>query len=63
VGECTDFKFGGHVSHSKSQLTDNKPFLKGAWSHHMSQYKFFIHLKYVLKFGKHVGCIKLVVFG
>jgi len=27
-----DFKFGVHVDHSKSQPTDNKLSLKGAWS-------------------------------
>jgi len=33
VGEHGDFKFGVQVDHSKSQHTDDKLSLKGAWPH------------------------------
>jgi len=35
VGERRDFIFGGQVDHIKLQPIDNKPSLKGAWSHHI----------------------------
>jgi len=41
VGEHADFKFGVQVEHSKCQSTDDKVSLKGAWSRHMTYFKFF----------------------
>jgi len=32
--------FGVRVVHSKSQPTDDKQSLKGAWSHHVTHFKF-----------------------
>jgi len=47
VSEHRDFKFGVHVYHSKSQPRDNKLSLKGAWSRHVTNFKFFFPLKYL----------------
>jgi len=35
------------VDHSKSQLMDDKLFMKGAWSRHVTHYKFLVPLKYL----------------
>ena len=40
VATCIDFKFDVQVDHDKSQPTDNKPSLKGAWSHHVTHLNF-----------------------
>jgi len=40
-------KFGLQVHHSKSQHTDDKLSLKGAWSRHMTHFKFLVTLKYL----------------
>jgi len=40
--EHRDFKFGTRVDHSKSQPTDDKLSLKGAWSCHMTHFKFLV---------------------
>jgi len=40
VGEYRDFKFSMRVDHSKSQPKDNKLPLKGAWSRHVTRFKF-----------------------
>jgi len=45
VGENKDFKFGVLVDH-KSQPMDDKLFLKGAWSRHVTHFKFVVPLKY-----------------
>ena len=45
VGEYTYFKFGVQVDHSKFQ--DDKLSLKGAWSRHLTHFKFLISLKYL----------------
>ena len=42
VGEHRDFKFGMQIDHSKSQPTDDKLSLKGAWSRHTIHYKFLV---------------------
>jgi len=42
VGEGRDYKFDVQVDHSNSQLTDDKLFLKGTWSHHVTHFKFLI---------------------
>jgi len=42
-----DFKFGLQVDHSMSQPTDDKSFLKGIWSRHMTNFKFLVPLKYI----------------
>jgi len=41
------FKFGVHVDLGKSQPMDDKLFLKGAWSRHVTRYKFLVPLKYL----------------
>jgi len=38
VGEHREVKFGMQVGHSKSQPTDDKLFLYGAWSHHVTHF-------------------------
>jgi len=38
TGECRVFKFDVQVDNSKSHPTDNKPSLKGAWSHYMTHF-------------------------
>jgi len=43
-----DFKVGMMVDHSKSQPMDDKPSLKGLWSHHMTDFEFVGPLKYPL---------------
>jgi len=40
AGNRRHFKFGMWVEHSKSQLTDDKPFLKWAWSLSHDLFKF-----------------------
>jgi len=40
-------KFGGQVGHIKFQPTDDKSYLKGAWSCHMTSFKFLVPLKYL----------------
>jgi len=42
TGERREFKFDGHVDKSKSQPTDDKLSLKGAWSHHMTHFNFLV---------------------
>jgi len=42
-----DFKFGTHVDHSKSQPTEDRLSLKGAWSRHMAHFKFLVPLRYL----------------
>ena len=37
---------GVQIDHRKSQLTDNKPSLKDAWSCHVTHFKFLVPLKY-----------------
>ena len=44
MGEHRDFKFDVRVDHSKSQPTDDKLFLKGAWSRHVTNLKFLVTL-------------------
>jgi len=36
LGHCGDFKFDGQIDHNKSQPTDDKPSLKGAWLCHVA---------------------------
>jgi len=45
VSEQRDFKFGAQVDHIKSQPTDDKLSIKGAWSHHVTNFKFLVPLK------------------
>jgi len=47
VGERRDFKFGVKVDHSKYKPTDDKLSLKGAWSCHVTDFKFAVPLKYI----------------
>jgi len=47
VGEHRDFNFGVLVGHSKSQTTEDKLSLKGAWSRHVTHFKFLVPLKYI----------------
>jgi len=47
VGEHRDFKFGVQVDHIKSQPMDDKLSLKVALSHHMTDFKFLVPLKYL----------------
>ena len=47
VSECRDFKFGLQVEHSKSQPMDDKLTLNGAWSRHVTNFKFLVPLKYL----------------
>jgi len=42
VDERRDFKFDMQVDYSKSQPTDDKLSLKGAWSRHVIQFKFLV---------------------
>jgi len=49
VGEHRDFKFGMRVDHNKSQPTDDKLLLKGAWSRHLTLLKIFSPLKISLE--------------
>jgi len=39
------FKFGVHVDYSMSGPTDNNLPLKGAWSRHVTHFKFLVPLK------------------
>jgi len=41
IGKQRDFRFVRPVDHNKSQPTDDKPFLKGAWSRHVTNFKFW----------------------
>jgi len=54
MGKCRDFKYAGEVDNSKSQPTDDKLSLKGAWSHHMT---YFNSLWLLLL--KYLACLKL----
>jgi len=57
AGNRRQFKFGMWFEHSKSQPTDDKLSLKGAWSRHMTHFKFLVPLRYPwndFKFGVHV---------
>jgi len=70
MGKHRDFKFGGQVEKNKFQPVDGKSFLKGAWSHHATHFKFLgpnhtygTTEATVVKFCEHVGRIKLVVKG
>jgi len=47
VGEHRHFKFAVHVDHRKSQPTENKLCLNGAWSHHVTYFKLLVSLKYL----------------
>jgi len=47
--EHRDFKFSLRVDHSKSQPTDDKLSLRGAWLRHVTHFKFLVHLKYIRK--------------
>jgi len=40
--ETSKFKYGVQVDHSKSQPTDKKLSLIGAWSHHVTHLKFLV---------------------
>jgi len=40
VHEHRDFKVGVQVVHCKSQFTDDKLFLIGAWSYHVPHFNF-----------------------
>ena len=40
TGNHGNFKFGMWAEPVKSQFTDDKPSLKGAWSRHTIQFKF-----------------------
>jgi len=40
VGKLRDFEYDGQVDHIKSQPTDDKPSLKGAWSRHVTNLNF-----------------------
>jgi len=40
VGNHRDFTFDVWAEHSKSKPTDVKPFMKWAWSHHVTRFKF-----------------------
>jgi len=42
MGQHRDFKFGVQVDHSKSQPTENKLSLKGAWTRHVIHFKFLV---------------------
>jgi len=44
AGNCGHFKFGVWVEHSKSQPTDDQPFLKWAWLRHVTYFKFLVPL-------------------
>jgi len=60
VGERRDFKFGVTVDHNKSQSTDDKLFLKGAWSRHVTHFKFLVSIKYLwngLSYRLQILCI------
>jgi len=46
VGEHRDIKFDVQVDHSKTKPMNDKLSLKGAWSHHMTHFKFLV-LKYL----------------
>jgi len=46
VGEHRDIKFGVQVHYSKSKPTDDKWSLKGAWSCHVTHFKYLVPLKY-----------------
>jgi len=41
VGKHRDIKFVRLVDHNKSQPTDDKPSLKRAWLHHVTNCKFW----------------------
>jgi len=47
VGELRDFKFGRQIDHIKSQPKEDKRSLKGALSHHVTNFKFLLLLKYL----------------
>ena len=42
AGNCRHFKLNVWVEHSKSQPTDDKLSLKGAWSRHATSFKFLV---------------------
>jgi len=42
MDEHRDFKYGVQVDHSKSQPTENKLSLKGAWTCHVIHFKFLV---------------------
>jgi len=65
AGNRRHFKFGTPIDHSKSQPTDDKLFLKWAWSRHVIPFKFQgpkhtsgITEARIVKFRTRVGCIK-----
>jgi len=47
MGEYRDFKLGVQVDHSKFQPMDDKLFLRGAWSCHVTHFKFLVLPKYL----------------
>jgi len=49
MAEARDFKFGLQVDHSKSslQMTNCPCKGHGQWSHHMTNFKFLVFLKYL----------------
>jgi len=49
VGEHRHFEFGVQAIIGTSQPIDNKLSLKGAWSRHMTHFKYFVPLKYLCK--------------
>jgi len=50
--------FSVQVDHSKSQLTYDKLSLKGAWSRHMTHFRFLVPLKYLWNNWSLVGHVK-----
>jgi len=42
--EHSNFQFGGQFYHSKSWPTKENPSFKGAWSRHVTHYKFLVPL-------------------
>jgi len=49
AGNRRHFKFNMLVEHSKSQPTDDKPSLKGAWSRHVTHFTFLVPPKVSLE--------------
>jgi len=47
VDELKDFKFGVQVDHMDFQPTDDELSLKGAWSRHVTHFKFLVPIKYL----------------
>jgi len=47
VGEYRAFTFGMQIDHGKIQPMEDKLSLKGAWSRHVTHFKFLVPLKYL----------------